>query len=106
MTHRRFSGPFASKELLFPDVIRNAGRVGVVHGGIEDLGILRVDIDPDLPETRHVNGLILTCFLDDIPPKVSIQEAVLLAERYGGDDSPRFVNGVLDALFKDAASSG
>lgn len=45
-------------------------------------------------------------FLDDIPPKVSIQEAVHLAERYGGDDSPRFVNGVLDALFKDAASSG
>lgn len=39
-------------------------------------------------------------FLEDIPPKVSIQEAVHLAERYGGDDSPRFVNGVLDALFK------
>lgn len=44
-------------------------------------------------------------FLDDIPPKVSIQEAVHLAERYGGDDSPRFVNGVLDALFKDAAAA-
>jgi N utilization substance protein B len=37
---------------------------------------------------------------DEIPPKVSIQEAVRLAERYGGDESPRFVNGVLDALYK------
>lgn len=37
---------------------------------------------------------------EDVPPKVSIQEAVRLAERYGGADSPGFVNGVLDALYK------
>ena len=40
---------------------------------------------------------------EDVPPKVSIQEAVRLAERYSGNDSPRFVNGVLDALFKRSA---
>jgi N utilization substance protein B len=39
-------------------------------------------------------------YLDDVPPKVSIQEAIRLGEAYGGPDSPRFVNGVLDALFK------
>lgn len=37
---------------------------------------------------------------DDIPPKVAIQEAIRLAESYGGNDSARFVNGVLDALYK------
>ena len=37
---------------------------------------------------------------EDIPPKVSIQEAVRLADRYSGRDSPSFVNGVLDALYK------
>ena len=36
----------------------------------------------------------------EIPPKVAIQEAIRLAESYGGDESPRFVNGVLDALYK------
>jgi N utilization substance protein B len=41
-------------------------------------------------------------YLDDIPPKVSIQEGIRLAELYGGQDSPRFVNGVLDALYKRA----
>ena len=41
----------------------------------------------------------LVCF-DEIPPKVSIQEAVRLAERYSGPESPGFVNGVLDALYK------
>lgn len=37
---------------------------------------------------------------DDVPPLVSIQEAVVLAEKYGTDQSPRFVNGVLDALMR------
>ena len=39
-------------------------------------------------------------FVEDVPPKVAIQEAIRLAEAYGGDESPRFVNGVLDALYK------
>ncbi len=34
----------------------------------------------------------------DPPPRVTIQEAVRLAERYGSAQSARFVNGVLDAL--------
>ncbi|MFO7892895.1 MAG: transcription antitermination factor NusB [Longimicrobiales bacterium] len=39
-------------------------------------------------------------YFTDIPPRVSIREALKLAERYGTDQSPRFVNGVLDALMK------
>jgi N utilization substance protein B len=39
-------------------------------------------------------------YLEEIPPKVAIQEAVRLAEQYGGPESPRFVNGVLDALYR------
>jgi len=42
-------------------------------------------------------------FLEDVPPKVTIQEAIHLAEAYGGDESPAFVNGVLDALYKRSA---
>lgn len=38
--------------------------------------------------------------MDDIPPRVSIQEALTLAERYGTDQSPRFINGVLDGLMR------
>ncbi len=39
----------------------------------------------------------------DVPPKVSIREAMLLAESYSGPDSPAFVNGVLDAIHKRGA---
>ncbi len=37
-------------------------------------------------------------YLDDVPPKVSINEAVLLAKKYGTADSSKFVNGVLGAM--------
>ena len=36
----------------------------------------------------------------EVPFAVSIQEAIVLAEKYGTNESPRFVNGVLDALRK------
>jgi N utilization substance protein B len=42
-------------------------------------------------------------YVEEVPPKVAIQEAIRLAEAYGGDESPSFVNGVLDALYKRAA---
>jgi transcription antitermination protein NusB len=34
----------------------------------------------------------------DVPPNVVINEAVELARRFSGDESGRFVNGVLDAI--------
>jgi len=33
------------------------------------------------------------------PPRVTINEAVELAKRYGAKQSPQFVNGILDQLF-------
>ncbi len=48
---------------------------------------------------RSVLRLAAAELLDDsVPPRVAIQEAVKLAERYGSPESARFVNGVLDAL--------
>jgi len=39
-------------------------------------------------------------YKDDIPPKVTINEAVELAKRYGDVDSGKFVNGILDKINK------
>ena len=39
-------------------------------------------------------------FDDDVPTNVAINEAVELAKKYGGDDSPSFVNGILGKLVK------
>ncbi len=40
-------------------------------------------------------------FLDDIPLRVSLHEAIRLAEWFGTEESRRFVNGVLDALLRE-----
>ncbi|MFN3406583.1 MAG: transcription antitermination factor NusB [Caldimicrobium sp.] len=39
-------------------------------------------------------------FRPDIPPVVSINEAIELAKLYGTDESPAFINGILDRIFK------
>jgi transcription antitermination protein NusB len=42
----------------------------------------------------------------DTPPRVAIQEAVRLAERFGTSASAKFVNGVLDAFARQAGMIG
>ena len=36
-----------------------------------------------------------------VPPKVAIDEAVEIAKRFGSEDSPNFINGVLDRILKE-----
>jgi transcription antitermination protein NusB len=38
------------------------------------------------------------CYVKDVPVSVSINEAVNLAKEFGGDDSPRFINGILGRI--------
>ncbi len=55
------------------------------------------------PVDRNVLRLAIYEMLhrDDIPPVVSINEAIELAKMYGGPDSGRFVNGILDRVKGD-----
>lgn len=41
-------------------------------------------------------------YFDDVPPKVSINEAVDIAKKYGDDEAGKFVNGVLDSVFQES----
>ena len=40
-------------------------------------------------------------YFDDVPPKVSINEAVEIAKKFGDDEAGKFVNGVLDSVFQE-----
>jgi N utilization substance protein B len=40
-------------------------------------------------------------YCDEVPPVVSINEAIEIAKRFGAEDSGRFVNGVLDRVKLD-----
>ncbi len=43
---------------------------------------------------------------EDIPPKVTINEAIDIAKRYSTDKSGKFVNGILDATLLDLQKQG
>ncbi len=45
-------------------------------------------------------------FMDDIPPKVSIDEAVEIGKRFGSDGSGGFINGVLDNIYNKLVEKG
>jgi transcription antitermination protein NusB len=41
-------------------------------------------------------------FQRDIPAQITIDEAIEIAKEYGSEDSYRFINGVLDGIWKSA----
>jgi len=45
-------------------------------------------------------GVFELLYASDIPPKVTINEAVELAKKYGDLESSKFVNGILDKIHK------
>jgi N utilization substance protein B len=45
-------------------------------------------------------GCYSLCYQKSIPPSVTIDEAIDIAKTFGGEDSYRFINGVLDGIRK------
>jgi N utilization substance protein B len=48
-------------------------------------------------------GIYEMLFCNDVPPVVSINEAIEIAKRFGNEESGRFVNGILDRVRHDLA---
>lgn len=83
----------------------------IVNGAIEKLPQIDAMIEKftehwDIKRMAYVDRNILRLatyellFVQDIPIKVAINEAVELAKRYGEADSSKFVNGILDKIAK------
>ena len=47
-------------------------------------------------------GIYELLFDSTTPPKVVIDEAVEIAKKFGTDESPDFINGILDKVYKDS----
>jgi N utilization substance protein B len=45
-------------------------------------------------------------FRSDIPGRVSLNEAIELAKRFGGEESAKFVNGILDRIVDSVSKAG
>jgi transcription antitermination protein NusB len=51
-------------------------------------------------------GICELLYYDDIPPKVSINEAIEIVRAYSTEKSDKFVNGVLDSVLNDLKKEG
>ncbi len=43
---------------------------------------------------------------EEVPPKVAINEAIELAKSYGGENSGKFINGVLGTIYREIGEPG
>lgn len=84
----------------------------LVEGVTDSVERLDATLQPVAPEwpidqIARMDRLILRIGLfelekeNDVPPKVVINEAVELAKGFGGDNSSKFVNGVLGTLLRE-----
>lgn len=67
-------------------------------------------LDKISPVDRNILRIGLTELLfgdrSQVPPKVAINEAIELAKTFGGENSGKFVNGVLGAVYKEIGEPG
>ncbi len=95
---------FAFAKKLF---LRTVGRQDEIDGVIS-----RHTENWDFDRIAPVDKALLrmaTCELlafEDIPPKVSIDEAIEIAKSYSTEKSSAFINGVLDAVLLDLTEQG
>jgi N utilization substance protein B len=83
----------------------------LVHGVAKDEAALDAELQPIAPEwpidqIARMDRVVLRMGLyeltnnADIPPKVVINEAVELAKSFGGENSSKFINGVLGTVMR------
>lgn len=95
----------------FPEQDKQFAR-NYLHGLLEHLAELDTKYVPFLKDWQlerlaNVDRSLLRMavyemlYLKDIPANVTINEAVELAKIFGGEESPKFVNAVLDSVNKE-----
>ena len=86
-------------QLLFDIVLEHVKLTeDVIRSHLENWEIDRVAL---IDKILLKMGICEIYFIDDIPPKVTISEMVEIAKIYSTDESPVFINGILDAVFKN-----
>ena len=109
--HKRCLHDFWETKGEFEDVVKEFART-IVDGTLSKLKnidkVIREyatnwEIDRMAIVDRNILRLATyeLLYMDDIPVKVSINEAVEIAKKYGDKESSKFVNGVLDKISKE-----
>tara|TARA_B100001113_G_C21080716_1_gene609796 strand:- start:368 stop:808 length:441 start_codon:yes stop_codon:yes gene_type:complete len=88
---------FASK--LFDIAVKNKKVVDeIVEKKLVNWEISRLAITDKMILRMSIGEML---FVDDVPPKVSITEAVEIAKEFCSEDSSSFINGIMDAIYNE-----
>jgi N utilization substance protein B len=91
-------------EHLFHSVLSNAKWVDdIIRSHLQNWDFDRV---AQLDRVLLRMGICEIYFMEDIPPKVSISEMVEIAKIYSTEESSGFINGILDAIYKEYLEKG
>ena len=71
-------------------IAKTAPEWPIAQINILDRNILRIGIYELLYENK-----------DEVPPKVAINESIELAKNFGGENSRKFINGVLGTIYRE-----
>ena len=89
---------------LVIESIRSAGTIDkVIRGKVANWDFKRIALLDRLILRMAICELM---YFDEIPPKVTMNEAIELAKLFSTEKSGQFVNGVLDAIVHDLRKSG
>lgn len=88
-------GVVLKKDIIDQIIEKAAPEWPIVKISIIDRALLRLGIFELLYGSEY-----------NIPPKVAINESIELAKAFGGDNSRKFVNGVLGGIFKEMQDGG
>lgn len=97
-------GKLASETQLLSDYARRLIDGATEHKDAIDAQIVEASENWALDRMPIVDRSLLRMaayemqYVDEVPISVSINEAVNLAKEFGGDDSPRFINGILGRI--------
>lgn len=98
---------------LFADELDKEYVITSVEGvktNLKKVDDLIIQVAPDWPidQVAYVDKAILRLSIyeilynTEVPPKVAINEAVELAKTFGGENSSKFINGVLGTIYRSS----
>ena len=107
----RFCGNFSPSKKSRPFFLKLVNGVLEARGELDAL-IERFSKNWDINRMSCVDRNVMRIavfeliYCDDIPPKVSINEAVDVGKKFGTEESGAFINGILDSIRSDLEQKG
>ena len=86
-------------ELLYDSVLKHTEKAdSLIKNNLQNWDFKRI---AELDKILLRMGIVEILFIDDVPPKASITEMVEISKVYSTEESPNFINGILDSVYNN-----